>query len=163
MTEAVLVARPAVARSNLSEDWLAVVIGLGVVVAAFVSLGGLDVLGWAVTSLVWTDPRSGLAAVSKSYGWLGGAGALAATFIALLVVLTAAASAAGAEARRFAVSFSVLFVIAYASWFLGSEAHFATVTPADQAAPDQRGRLYRRPHRRARGRKCLSAPRRMAP
>jgi uncharacterized membrane protein YadS len=39
----------------------------------------------------------------------------------------------GEDVRRFALAFTVVFVIAYASWFVGSWARLAAVTPADQA------------------------------
>ena len=41
--------------------------------------------------------------------------------------------ALGGDVKRFAVAFTVVFVFAYASWFIGSWAYLAAVTPADQA------------------------------
>ncbi len=124
---------PAAEPRRIGEDGLAVLVGIGVLILALVSLIGPDLLGWAVATSVWTDPAKALGAVSKTYADLGGAGALAATYVALLVVLSAGAAALGAEARKFAVAFTFVFVIAYASWFVGSWAHIAAVTPADQA------------------------------
>jgi hypothetical protein len=132
MTEAVL-SPTATAARRLGEDGLAVVVGIGVLILALVSLYGPDLLGWAVTTSVWTDPAKALGAVSKAYADLGGAGALAATYVALLVVLSLGVAALGAKVGKFAIAFTVVFVIAYASWFVGSWAHIATVTPADQA------------------------------
>jgi uncharacterized membrane protein YadS len=80
---------------------------------------------------VWTDPTVALAPTSKVYGWLGGLGALLATYAALLVVLTLAAAALGANAVRFGLAFTVVFALSYASWIVGSNAHIAAVTPAD--------------------------------
>ena len=132
MTEAVLTPTASGVR-RLGEDGLAVIVGIGVLILALVSLYGPDLLGWAVTTSVWTDPAKALGAVSKAYAGLGGAGALVTTYLALLVVLSAGAAALGAEVRKFAVAFTVVFIIAYASWFVGSWAYIATVTPADQA------------------------------
>jgi uncharacterized membrane protein YadS len=84
-----------------------------------------------VTTSVWTDPGLALGPVSKAYAWLGGAGALVTTYVALLVVLTIGAALLKADVKRFVLAFTVLFWIAYASWVIGSYANFAAVTPAD--------------------------------
>src|SRR5258706_8902201 len=76
---------------GISEDWLSVWIGLLVFVLALGMLAGTDILGWVVTTGVWTDPSKALNPVSKAYSALGGAGALIATYAALLVVMTAGA------------------------------------------------------------------------
>ena len=39
---------------------------------------------------------------------------------------------AQANVTRFALSFTAVFWIAYASWVIGNFAHFAAVTPAEQ-------------------------------
>jgi uncharacterized membrane protein YadS len=116
----------------INEDWLSVFIGLGIFVLALGWLMGADLLGWAVTTAVWVDPGQTLAPFSKTYAQLGGAGALVATYLALLAVLSASAAALHLDVKRFAVTFTVLFVFAYASWIIGSFAYVAAVTPADQ-------------------------------
>ncbi|HYA79652.1 MAG TPA: putative sulfate exporter family transporter [Methylocystis sp.] len=130
MTEAVLAGAPA-RRALLSEDQLAVVVGLFVFALALVGLGGFDALGWVASTSVWTDPAKALGAVSKAYAQLGGLPALAATFVALLATLSLVTYANGGDVKKFALAFTVVFVIAYASWFIGSNAHLAAVTPAD--------------------------------
>ena len=132
MTEAVL-ARPAAARSVLTEDWLAVVMGLLVFALAVGVYLGYDFLGWAVTTSVWTDFSKALGPVAKSYAALGGAGALAVTFLVLLTALSLGAVALGANLKRFIPAFAVVFALSYASWIVGSYASLAVVTPADQA------------------------------
>ena len=131
MSRSDVVAAPA--PGWITEDGLAVVIGLFVFALALAAFAGYDGLGWVVTTTVWTDPGRGLAPLSKAYAALGGGGALLATYVALLVALTAGAAALGRDAPRFAATFTATFVIAYAAWFLGSWAHLAAVTPADQA------------------------------
>jgi uncharacterized membrane protein YadS len=81
---------------------------------------------------VWIDPSLALSTVSKSYAQLGGAGALVITYVALLAVLTIAAAALGLDIKRFAVTFTAVFGLAYASWIVGSYAYVAAVTPAEQ-------------------------------
>src|SRR5215468_5429977 len=129
---AIKASEPIALKAQLNEDWLAVVIGLLVYAAALVSIGGIDLLGWAVTTSVYTDLAKALAPVAKAYAWLGGGGALLATYAALLAVLSAGVATLGADVRKFAVAFTVVFAIAYASWIVGSYAHIAAVTPAEQ-------------------------------
>src|SRR5499427_4457520 len=62
---------------------------------------------------------------------LGGIGALVATYVALLIVLSAAAAALKSEIKKFALAFTAVFWIAYASWVAGNFANFAAVTPAE--------------------------------
>jgi uncharacterized membrane protein YadS len=115
----------------ISEDWLSVAIGLLVFALALAGLGGADLLGWVVSTSVWTDPSLALAPISKAYAELGGAGAFIITYLALLAVLSVGAVALKADVRRFAVAFTAVFWIAYGSWIVGSNAHLAAVTPAD--------------------------------
>lgn len=77
---------------RFNEDWLALWIGLLIFVLALGGLKGVDLLGWVVTTSVWTDFRHALGTASKDYGGLGGLGALIATYVVLLVVLTAGAA-----------------------------------------------------------------------
>jgi uncharacterized membrane protein YadS len=119
-------------RDRLTEDWLSVAIGVLVFALALFSLSGTDLLGWAVTTSVYTNLASALGPVAKNYAWLGGAGSLLATYAALLAVLGIGVAALGADVRKFALAFTVVFAIAYASWIAGSYAYIAAVTPAEQ-------------------------------
>ncbi|MFN2646319.1 MAG: putative sulfate exporter family transporter [Burkholderiales bacterium] len=119
------------AAKGLSEDWLAVWIGLGVFVLALAVLVGADVLGWVVTTSVWNDASKALAPLSKNYAGIGGVGALIATYVALVVVLSLAARSLGADVGRFALAFTAVFWISYLCWIAGSWANFAVNTPAD--------------------------------
>src|SRR5262249_26831701 len=119
-------------KATLNEDWLAVAIGLLVFALALISVNGPDLLGWAVTTSVYTDLSKALGPVAKAYAGLGGGGALLATYAALLAVLSIGVSALGADVRKFALAFTAVFAIAYASWIAGSYAYIAAVTPADQ-------------------------------
>ena len=116
---------------RISEDWLSVIIGLSIFILALAALVNVDLIGWAVTTTVWTNLGSALGTASKTYASLGGFGALIATYVALLVVLTAAAVALKSDIKKFALAFTAVFWIAYASWIVGSYANFAAVTPAE--------------------------------
>ena len=99
---------------------------------AAAGLYGQDLLGWAVTTSVWTDINKALGTASKAYAGIGGPAALLFTYAALLVVLTPAAIALRANVARFILAFTAVFALTYASWIAGSFAYFAVVTPADQ-------------------------------
>src|SRR5262249_35790446 len=98
---------------------------------ALAVLANVDLIGWVVTTSVWSNFGQALGTASKTYAPLGGAGALLATYAALLAVLSAAAIALKADVRKFALAFTAVFWIAYASWVVGSYASFAAVTPAE--------------------------------
>ena len=118
---------------RISEDWLSLIIGLFIFVLALAGIANVDLLGWVVTTSVWTDIGKALGPVSKAYASLGGAGALVATYVALLVILSVTVFALKSDLKRFALAFTAVFWIAYASWIVGSYANFAAVTPADIA------------------------------
>jgi uncharacterized membrane protein YadS len=121
-----------VAKDRLTEDWLSVAIGVLVFALALFSLSGTDLLGWAITTSVYTNLTQALAPFAKGYAWLGGGASLLATYAALLVVLSIGVAALGADVRKFALAFTAVFAIAYASWVAGSYAYIAAVTPAEQ-------------------------------
>lgn len=114
---------------GLSEDWLSVWIGLLIFVLSLGVLGGADLLGWVVSTRVWSNVSSALGTTSKAYAGLGGVGALIATYVGLLVVLTAGAAALKANVARFAAAFTAVFWLAYLCWIIGSWANFAVNTP----------------------------------
>src|SRR5476651_2434615 len=97
---AVKVSEPIALRARLNEDWLAVVIGLLVFGVALISVSGTDLLGWAVTTSVYTDVTTALNPFAKAYAWLGGGGSLLLTYAALLVVLSAGVATLGADVRK---------------------------------------------------------------
>jgi uncharacterized membrane protein YadS len=127
----VLTKTPSTSSPWVDDDWLSVWIGLLIFFAALAWLYGYDALGWAVSTSVWVDPSLALGTVSKAYSSLGGPGALLATYAGLLGVLTLGAVALRANVLRFMAAFTVVFLIANASWIVGSYAHVAAVTPAD--------------------------------
>ena len=131
MTQATFTAE-APQRPHFSEDWLSVAVGLLVFVLALLAVFGHDLLGWVASTSIWIDPAKALGAVSKAYAGLNGFAALAITYAALLTTLSLAAFANGADVKKFALAFTAVFAIAYASWFVGSYAHLAAVTPADR-------------------------------
>src|SRR3974390_2746266 len=116
---------------RISEDWLSLIVGLLIFALALAGIANVDLLGWAVTTSVWTDIGKALGPVSKAYASLGGVGSLLATYVALLVILSVTAFALKSDLKRFALAFTAVFWSSYASWIVGSYANFAAVTPAD--------------------------------
>jgi hypothetical protein len=116
---------------GISEDWLSLILGL---LIFFLSLGlvaNVDLLGWVVKTDVWMDITKALSPVSKAYGNLGGVGALIATYIGLLALLTVGAAMLRVNIGRFITGFTIVFWITYLCWIAGSYAHMAVNTPAD--------------------------------
>ena len=85
---------PAAAGSTalLNEDWLAVILGLFIFVLGLAALVHVDLIGWVVSTSVWSNSGQALGPASKGYAALGGVGALLATYVALTLVLTAGAA-----------------------------------------------------------------------
>ena len=77
----------------LNEDWLAVILGLFIFVLGLAALVHVDLIGWVVSTSVWSNFGLALGPASKGYAALGGIGALLATYAALTLVLTAGAAA----------------------------------------------------------------------
>src|SRR5579872_472559 len=123
-----------IVQTRLTEDWLAVYIGLFVFVLSLALLFGIDLLGWAVTTSVWTTPSKALAPASKHYASLPAVLSLMGTYVFLLIILLAAAKALRADLKRFALGFTGVFAVSYFCWFLGSWAYIA-------ATPDKRPAL----------------------
>src|SRR5262245_23252454 len=113
---------------GISEDWLSLWIGLVIFVLSLAVLIGGDVLGWGVTTAVWTDLSKALAPVSKAYAGLGGVGALLATYLFLLGILTLGAALLRASLGRFMAGFTFVFWASYVCWIIGSWAYIAATS-----------------------------------
>ncbi len=112
-------------RPRLTEDWLAVYMGLFICALAAAIFFGGDLLGWAVTTSVWTRVTTALAPASKNYARLPGLAALALTYLFLLALTTAGAAALKADLKRFVRSFTAVFFVSYLCWIAGSWAYLA--------------------------------------
>jgi hypothetical protein len=117
--------------NGVSEDVLSLILGLVIFVLALGFVAGADILGWVVTTGIWTDLSKALAPISKAYAGLAGLGALVATYVGLLVLMTLGAAALRANVKSFALAFTAVFWISYLCWIAGSYANFAVNTPAD--------------------------------
>src|SRR5215472_9585098 len=122
-------------KAKLNEDWLAVLAGLFLFALSLGAFAGADVLGWAVSTSVWTNFSKALAPASKQYAGLSGVVSLLATYVFLLALMTVGAKALRADVARFAKGFTFVFFAAYLSWIAGSWAYIA-------ATPDKRGAFH---------------------
>ncbi|HED00524.1 MAG TPA: putative sulfate exporter family transporter [Proteobacteria bacterium] len=111
-----------------SEDWMSLWIGLFVFLLAIVMLVGPDVLGWAAKTNVWVDLSKAVSPVSKTYAELSGIASLVLTYLFLLVVMSVGAKGLGADVKKFAWGFTLIFWISYLCW-LGGHYGYIAATP----------------------------------
>jgi uncharacterized membrane protein YadS len=112
---------------RVSEDWLAVWIGLLVFALATATMFGVDLLGWSVTSKVWLEPAKALAPVAKG-STVPPLLSLAGTYIFMLLLACAGARCLGARQARFAAAFTVLFALSVLCWVIGHYAYIAATS-----------------------------------
>lgn len=114
-------------RSSLlkSEDWWAVWLGGLAFLLGLGQLLGWDLLGWVVKSNVWVSLTKALEPQSKAYGFMPGWVSLIVTYLFFLVTSSIGATFMGWNLKKFIGGFTVIFVLAYGSWLLGSYAHIA--------------------------------------
>lgn len=120
---------------RLNEDWLAVLAGLLLFALSLGTLFGADLLGWAVTTGVWTHLSGAMGTVSKSYAGVPGWVALVATYVLVAAIAVFAAAALRLDVKRFFRGFTVVFLISYGCWIVGSWAYIA-------ATPDKRAGFH---------------------
>ena len=117
--------RQTLSRARLTEDWLAVLVGLGVVIVASLAFVGMDPLGWVVKTKVWTEFDKCLVPTSSKYvGWSGWT-ALVATMASLVAILSLSAVALGTSAVRFCRGFVAVFAITLFCFAIGNFAYIA--------------------------------------
>src|SRR5690349_2134921 len=102
-------------KPKLTEDWLAVWVGLFLFALSLATFFGGDALGWAVSTSVWTNVTKALAPASKSYAAIPGLVSLLLTYLFLLAILTPGARLLRADPVRFAKGFTIVFFAGYAS------------------------------------------------
>ncbi len=118
--------------SGISEDWLAVILGAIIFLAALAVFAGVDLLGWVAAPKTWTDPANAVLPVSAAYKPLGSLMALLYTYLFTLALMGVSAWLLGASIVRFVVAYTIIFVLAYLCWVAGHYAFIAVTTPADQ-------------------------------
>ncbi|EPR44491.1 putative protein family UPF0324 [Desulfovibrio sp. X2] len=122
-------------KTGISEDWMALWLGLLIFILAMPYLSGVDLLGWAAKLNVWTDLGKAIAPVSKTgYPGLSGFGSMLLTFVFLTIVMLIGAKGLGAPLGKFTASFTVIFWLSVICFMIG---HWAPIA----ATPDQLGKF----------------------
>ena len=118
----------------LNEDWLALVIGLGLFLVSLLGVTGHEPFGWGIKTNVWLAPGKIMTPVSARFAMVPGLASLAMTYMVMALVLGMGAWVLGARIGRFLAGFTVIFFVSYGCYALG---HFAYIA----ATPDQLQKL----------------------
>jgi Predicted membrane protein len=114
----------------LTEDKLALIMGLFLFVLGMLNFAGMDALGWSVKTNVWLTADKMLSAATGSYKALPGYAALIFTYLFITAFLGVGVKFLGGNVPKFVKSFTMVFFISFACWAAGSYAVIA-------ATPDQ--------------------------
>jgi len=120
-----------VKKKPLTEDWLSLWIGLFIFVLSLGVFVGADILGFGITTGMWTNLSKALNPISKAYAGLGGIGSLILTYLFLTIIMTIGAAMLKANVKKFIIGFTLVFWISYICWIIGSWANIAATTPGD--------------------------------
>ncbi|HXT40756.1 MAG TPA: putative sulfate exporter family transporter [Candidatus Angelobacter sp.] len=116
---------------KISEDWLALMIGLSLFLVSLLGFSGVEVFGWAIKTNVWTRVPDIMTPVSKNYPRVEGIASLIFTYLLLLGILTVAAKMClRVRFSKFVIAFSLVFFIGYGCFALGHFAYIAA-TPVE--------------------------------
>ncbi|OFX26063.1 MAG: hypothetical protein A2V77_18255 [Anaeromyxobacter sp. RBG_16_69_14] len=118
-------------RPRLSEDWLALWLGLFIFVLSLGVFAGVDVLGWGIQTNVWIDPGKALAPASASYEKMSGPVSLLLTYVFMTFLMVICAKVLDADIKEFLVGFTLVFWISYTCWLVGNNAYIAATTRAE--------------------------------
>ena len=121
------------AKTNLNEDKIALLTGCFIFLLAALNLAHLDVLGWVVSTNMWTSMDKAFSATTGAYkGTISGVVSLLCTYVALTAILSFGIKLLGGNVARFVKSFTVVFFISEICYMFGANAHIAA-TPDAQA------------------------------
>lgn len=117
----------------LTEDKLALIMGLFLFLLGTLNYLGLDALGWSVKTNVWTSLEKMLSPATGTYKSLNGWVSLLFTYVFITAFLSIGVKFLGADVPKFIKSFTAVFFISFACWAAGSYAVIAA-TPDTRAA-----------------------------
>ena len=121
------------AKTNLNEGKIALLTGCFIFLLAALNLAHLDVLGWVVSTNMWTSMDKAFSATTGAYkGTISGVVSLLCTYVALTAILSFGIKLLGGNVARFVKSFTVVFFISEICYMFGANAHIAA-TPDAQA------------------------------
>ncbi|HBT96864.1 MAG TPA: putative sulfate exporter family transporter [Desulfobulbaceae bacterium] len=112
-------------KGAFTEDKVALLIGSFIFLLALFRMADIDLLGWVVRTGMWVDnPFDAWKPAAKSIGLAGWQSALV-TWLALTAVLSFGVKLMNGNVGKFAVSFTVVFFIAFICYMLGANAYIA--------------------------------------
>lgn len=117
-------------RRWLTEDKLALIMGLFLFSLAALNFAGVDALGWAVKTKTWVTADGIFAPVTKNYAGLNGFVSLGLTFLFITTFLSIGVKFLGGDVPKFVASFAMVFAISVACYAVG---HYAMIA----ATPDK--------------------------
>lgn len=117
-------------RRWLTEDKLALIMGLFLFSLGMLNFAGMDALGWSVKTSVWLSADKIFTAATGTYKSLPGYAALLLTYAFITAFLGVGVKFLGGDVPKFIKSFSIVFFISIACWAAG---HYAVIA----ATPDQ--------------------------
>jgi uncharacterized membrane protein YadS len=109
----------------LTEDKLALIMGLFLFSLAALNFAGVDALGWAVKTQTWVTADNIFGTATKGYKWLNGYAALGMTYIFITTFLSVGVKFLGGDVPKFIKSFTMVFFISIACYGLGNYAMIA--------------------------------------
>jgi uncharacterized membrane protein YadS len=115
-------------RSFISEDWLSLWIGLFVFLLSCGLFFGIDVLGWGVKTIVWTEISNSITSVSSNYSAMPGVISLILTYIFMLIIVGIGLKAMGEKITEFVIPFTIIFIISFICWLIGHYAYIAATS-----------------------------------
>lgn len=118
----------------LTEDKLALIMGMFLFCLAALNFAGVDALGWAVRTNVWVSADKMFKAATKPYAGLNGFVALGLTYVFITAFLSVGVKFLGGDVPRFIKAFTLVFFISIACYGLG---HYAQIA----ATPDKVAKL----------------------
>ncbi len=118
-----------------TEDWWAVWLGLIMFIAGLATIWGIDLVGWMAkpNGWEWTNLIGEFAwnkligPAGAAYSGLHALGSLLVTYAVFAGLLVVGAYFQGLDVKRFLAGFTLIFLITWAAWIVGSEAHFAAI------------------------------------
>ncbi|WP_419784883.1 putative sulfate exporter family transporter [Pseudodesulfovibrio sp.] len=115
----------------LTEDKLALIMGLILFCLGMFSFAGVDLLGWGVKTNVWTNPLKIFSVTAASdYGSIPGFVSLLLTYAFITAFLSFGVKFLGGDVPKFIKSFTVVFFLSIICWAIG---HYAVIA----ATPDK--------------------------
>ncbi len=104
------------------EDWWSVWLGLFMFFLGFLSIFGIDAVGWQVKPSTWVDIGKAFGPSTKAWAGLGSWGSLIMTYVVWGGLMGIGAYFMRLDVKKFLIGFTVIFAIAIASWFAGEAA-----------------------------------------